>query len=382
MNEPTVFEKPFSEGGGRGGTLPNDSPQGPVGEQATHAELHNLYGSQMAQASYEGMRHFRPNHRTFHLSRSGFAGIQKWSASWMGDNGSCWEHLEMSIGQLINMGLSTVPFVGVDIGGFFGNATSELFARWMQIGALYPFSRAHSCAGTEPHEPWVFGEEVENIVRDSLQLRYRLLPYLYSIFQRASEKGYPVWRALFLHYPQDIRTYHISDQVLIGKYLMAAPILRPGQIARQVYLPEGVWYDWWEGTRYEGGRYILADAPLNKIPLFARAGAIIPMGPVMNFVNEKVLDPLALICYPGDDGHFNLYEDDGMSFDFQKGQSCFTSYKIKSDQKNVTLSIAAREGKYQIPERKCTIVLRDGRQYQQKSFTDMGQAMEIHFDRM
>ncbi len=382
MNEPAVFEKPFSEGGGRGGTLPLDSIQGPAEEQTTHAELHNLYGSQMAQASYEGMRHFKPNQRSFHLCRSGFAGIQKWSTSWMGDNGSCWEHLEMSIGQLINMGLSAVPFVGVDIGGFFGNATPELFARWMQIGALYPFSRAHTCAGTEPHEPWVFGEEVENIVRDSLQLRYRLLPYLYSVFQRASERGYPIWRALFLHYPHDTKTYHISDQVLIGKYLMAAPVLQPGQRARQVYLPEGIWYDWWEGTRYEGGRYILADAPLNRIPLYARAGGIIPMGPIMNFANEKDLDPLTLICFPGEDGHFKLYEDDGISFEYLQGQSCFTSYQIKSDQKNVTIYISAREGNYQIPERKCTIVLRDGRQYQQKTITDTGQAKEIHFDRL
>ena len=207
----------------------------------------------MAQASYEGMRHFKPNQRSFHLCRSGFAGIQKWSTSWMGDNGSCSEHLDPPIGQLINMGLSAVPFVGVDIGGFFGNATPESFARWMQIGALYPFSRAHTCAGTEPHEPWVFGEEVENIVRDLLQLRYRLLPYLYSVFQRASERGYPVWRALFLHYPHDIRTYHISDQVLIGKYLIGGTGFTTRAASPPSLFAGRNWYDWWEGTRYEGG---------------------------------------------------------------------------------------------------------------------------------
>ncbi|PKN86051.1 MAG: alpha-glucosidase [Chloroflexi bacterium HGW-Chloroflexi-8] len=381
MNEPVVFEKPFSQGGGRGENLPLDSIQGPPEEQTTHAVLHNLYGSQMAQASYEGLRHFKPNERAFHLSRSGFAGIQKWSASWMGDNGSCWEHLELSVRQLINMGLSNVPFVGADIGGFFGNATPELFARWMQIGALYPFSRGHTCSGTEPHEPWVFGEEVENIVRDSLKLRYQLLPYLYSVFQRASEKGYPIWRGLFLHYPEDINTYHISDQVLIGKYLMVAPILHPGQRARQVYLPAGTWYDWWEGTRYEGGRYILAEAPLNRMPMYARAGAIIPMSPAMQYTSEKAIDPLTLVCYPDEDGHFKLYEDDGISYDYLQGKSCFTSCQIHSDEKNVFITIAAREGDYQIPERKLVVVLRDGRQYQQKTIKDIGLAQEIHFDR-
>jgi alpha-glucosidase len=288
----------------------------------------------------------------------------------------------MSIRQLINMGLSAVPFVGADIGGFFGNATPELFARWMQIGALYPFSRGHTCAGTEPHEPWEFGEEVEEIVRDSLTLRYRLMPYLYSIFQRASERGFPVWRALFLHYPNDPQTYHISDQVLIGKYLMAAPILKPGQRARQVYLPEGTWYDWWEGTRYVGGRYILVDAPLNRLPLFAKAGAIIPMGPAVQQLSGHVTDPLTLICYPDEDSGFKLYEDDGISFDYLEGIFSSTAYHIHSAEKNAVISISPREGAYQIPQRELTVVLRDGKQYQQKTVTDSGQAQEIHFDRV
>lgn len=382
MNEPAVFEKPFSQGGGAVGTLPLDAIQGPTGEETTHAVLHNLYGSQMAQASYEAMQAFIPNQRSFHLCRSGFAGIQRWTASWMGDNGSCWEHLDMSLGQLINMGLSAVPFVGVDIGGFFGNATPELFARWVQIGALYPLSRAHTCAGTDAHEPWVFGKEVEEIAREYISLRYRLLPYLYSVFQRASERGYPIWRALFLHYPQDELTYHIADQVLIGKYLMAAPVTRAGQMARQVYLPEGLWYDWWEGTAYEGGRYILADAPLQKMPLYARAGAIIPVGPALQHSMEKNEDSLTLLCFPGESGSFRLYEDDGLTLNYRSGRSCTTSYHIESDEKTVRLTIAARQGDYRVADRKLIVVLRDGRQYQQKEVLDQGQEMEISFDRL
>ncbi len=381
MNEPAVFEKPFSQGAGSVGTLPLDAIQGTEDEPAIHAVLHNLYGSQMAQASYEAMRDLKPETRSFHLCRSGFAGIQRWSTSWMGDNGSCWEHLEMSLGQLINMGLSGVPFVGVDIGGFFGNATPELFARWIQIGALYPFSRAHTCSGTEAHEPWAFGKEVEEIAREYLNLRYRLLPYLYSVFQRAAERGYPIWRALFLHYPEDEQTYDISDQILIGKYLMAAPITQPGQHARQVYLPQGLWYDWWEGTAYEGGRYILADAPLQRMPLFARAGAIIPVGPEMNYSTEKSLDPLTLLCFPGESGSFKLYEDDGISREYQQNQYCNTSYHLESSDSKATLKIEARQGDYAIPDRQLIIILRDGRQYQQKELLDNGTAQEIVFER-
>lgn len=382
MNEPVVFEKPFSQGGGKVDTLPLDACQGAEGEESTHAVLHNLYGLQMAQASFEAMSAFKPGQRSFHLCRSGFAGIQRWTASWMGDNGSCWEHLEMAMGQLINMGVSAVPFVGADIGGFFGNATPELFARWVQIGAFYPFSRGHTCADTAAHEPWAFGKEVEEIAREYLTLRYRLLPYLYSVFQRAHQRGYPVWRALFLHYPNDEKTYHIDDQVLIGKYLMAAPILKPGQRARQVYLPEGLWYDWWEGTAYQGGRYILAEAPLHRMPLFVRAGAIIPVGPERSYVGEKTNDPLTLLCYPGESGSFQLYEDDGVSLDYLDGQFARTSFQIKSDEKTARLTISAREGLFQIAERKVIVVLRDGRQYQQKEFQDTGQAHEITFERL
>lgn len=382
MNEPAVFEKPFSEGGGEVGTLPEDALQGLADERTTHAEVHNLYGSGMAQASYEGMRKAKPDERAFHLCRSGFAGIQRWTASWMGDNASCWEHLEMSVGQMLNMGLSAVPFVGVDIGGFASNATPELFARWMQIGALYPFSRGHSCAGTLPHEPWVFGEEVEEITREMLSLRYRLMPYLYSVFHKAAERGFPIWRALFLHYPDDPQTYHINDQILLGRYIMAAPILAPGQRARQVYLPAGTWYDWWEGTRYEGGQYILADAPLARLPLFVRDGAIIPMGPLAQ--NTAELDPAAPLTvhiFPGD-GFFTLYEDDGLSYDYEKGIYSTTHFSTKTTEKSIALNIAERKGKYEIPEREMIVIFHDGRQLQQKKFNDQGQAAEISFDRI
>jgi len=381
MNEPTVFEKPFSEGGGRGGTLPLDAPQGSLQESGTHAELHNLYGSQMAQASYEGMRASRPGLRSFHLTRAGFAGVQRWSASWMGDNFSTWEHLEMSVRQLMNMGISCVPFVGVDIGGFFGNASAELYARWIQIGALYPFSRGHTCSGTNPHEPWAFGEQAEAIARKYLGLRYRLMPYLYSVFREASQCGYPVWRGLFLHYPEDEQTHLIDDQVLIGRDLMAAPILKRGQNARQVYLPSGTWFDWWDGTRFQGGRYILADAPPEKMPLYVRAGAVIPVAGEIESTWKSALPEITLQIFPDDNADFTLYEDDGSTTQFEKGVFATTNYRMVSDAEMVELKIAAREGSYEIPPRLARVVLRDGRQFQQKEFIDDGSTRVVRFER-
>ena len=239
MNEPAVFSSPFSQGIGQVGTIDLDAVQGPEGERTTHAEVHNLYGYGMVRASYEGMRRSLNDRRPFVLTRSGFAGVQRWSACWTGDNSSWWEHLEMAMPQLMNMGLSGVPFVGTDIGGFFGNASGERFARWMQFGVLAPFCRGHSIVGSQLHEPWVFGPRIEGICREFLRLRYRLLPYIYTLFWEAARRGIPVLRPLLYHFPDDPATYALHDQVLLGPQLMAAPIYHPGREHRHVYLPAG-----------------------------------------------------------------------------------------------------------------------------------------------
>ena len=238
----------------------------------------------MARACREALEKWRSPQRSFVLTRSGYAGVQKWSAVWTGDNQSLWEYLEMSLPMLCNLGLSGIAFVGADIGGFAGNATPELFARWMQVGMLYPFMRGHSMSGTKPHEPWEFGTEVEDISRQYLELRYRLLPYLYTLFWQAATTGTPILRPLVYHYSHDPKTYELYDQVLLGSSIMAAPVYRPGVEYRVVYLPEGTWYDWWSGECYEGATHILAHAPLDKMPMYIRAGSIIPLVPVMQYV--------------------------------------------------------------------------------------------------
>lgn len=342
MNEPALDDRPFGDEGKKI-TFPLDAPQGPHHEHATHAETHNLYGLMMARASHEAMEQLRPQQRSFTLTRSGFAGIQRWASVWMGDNQSLWDHLEISLPMLCNMGLSGVGFVGCDIGGFAGNATGELFARWMQVGLLYPLMRGHSALSTARHEPWCFGDRVEQICRDYIQLRYQLLPYLYSLFWEAATTGAPILRPLLYHYPNDTHTYALHDQVFLGSFLMAAPVYRPGVEYRAVYLPEGTWYDWWSNQRYEGPTHILAHAPLEKMPLYVKAGAIIPMQPVVQYVGEKSIDEVTLRIYPGSQ-EWTFYEDDGYTLDYQTGNWTATTYRTTQKNDEIILEATARAG--------------------------------------
>ncbi|QZZ22926.1 glycoside hydrolase family 31 protein [Leptothermofonsia sichuanensis E412] len=358
MNEPALDDRPFGENGNKI-WFPMDAPQGPPGEQTIHAEVHNLYGLNMVQASCEALKQLRPEERSFVLTRSGFAGVQRWSAVWMGDNQSLWEHLEMSLPMLCNMGLSGVPFVGCDIGGFAGNATPEMFARWMQVGMLYPFMRSHSALHTDQHEPWAFGDRVESICREYIELRYRLLPYLYSLFWEATMTGAPILRPLLYHYPDDPYTYALHDQVFLGPFLMAAPIYRPGVEYRAVYLPAGTWYDWWSHEQFEGPTHILAHAPLERMPLYLKAGAIMPMQPVMQYVNQQPVTELTLKIAPGE-GEWTFYEDDGHSFDYQTGAWAATTYRVYQEGKTVSVEVVRREGQWTPPERSITVVLVQG----------------------
>ncbi len=316
----------------------------------THLEVHNLYGLMMAKACAEGLQRHRQQERSFVLTRSGYAGVQRWSSVWMGDNQSLWEHLEISLPMLCNMGLSGVAFVGCDIGGFAGNATAELFARWMQIGMLYPLMRGHSAMSTARHEPWVFGDRTENICREYINLRYQLLPYIYNLFWEASQTGAPILRPLFYHFPSDRQTYTLYDQVLLGASLMAAPVYRPGIEYRAVYLPAGTWYDWWSGERYAGPTHILAHAPLEKMPLFVRAGAIIPMQPVQQYVDELPQNSLRLRIWPGQNEYI-FFEDDGKSNTSENLNHSLRKISVFTEETQTIVEISASEGEWTPPPR-------------------------------
>ena len=374
MNEPALDDRPFGDLGNKM-FFPSDAPQGDPQERTNHAETHNLYGLMMARASRQALDKLRPETRSFVLTRSGYAGIQKYSAVWTGDNHSLWQHLEMSLPMLCNLGLSGVPFVGADIGGFASNATPELFARWMQVGMLYPFMRGHSVIGSKRHEPWEFGTEVEDICRQYIELRYQLLPYIYTLFWEATNTGAPILRPLVYHYPCDRKTHELYDQVLLGSSLMAAPVYRPGVEQRAVYLPEGTWYDWWTGECYQGSNYILAHAPLEKMPMYVRGGSVIPLAPVMQYTSESRVNQLRLRVTPGM-GEYTLYEDDGISFEYHNNVWSTTTYQVNTEGERVIVDIQARQGNWNPQSRQIIVeVLGKGEQ----EFEDDGTARRLQF---
>jgi alpha-glucosidase len=304
-------------------TFPLDVRHAGDGLPGTHERYHNVYGMQMARATYEGVQKLRPDARPFVVTRAGYAGVQRYSSVWTGDNVPSWEHLALSLPMLSNMGVSGVSFIGADIGGFAGSTTPELYTRWLQAAALSPFCRTHANNESAPREPWSFGSDLEKINRASIELRYQLLPYLYTVFQAHTETGAPVLRPLWFNYPNDFNTYDAplgQDEYLVGDDLLVAPVLQQGATERGVYFPKGdAWLDWWTGARHEGGTNAVMPAPLNRLPLFVRVGACLPMQPVVQHTGEMARAPLSLTVAAGGDGTGRLYEDAGDGYDYRRG---------------------------------------------------------------
>jgi alpha-glucosidase len=259
----------------------------------------------------------------------------------MGDNQSRWDHLAMSIPMATGLGLSGQPFVGADIGGFQGNTNAELFLRWMQYGALTPFCRNHSEIGNIDQYAWAFGDVVRDLVRAAIEQRYRLLPYLYSAFVQACETGAPVQRPLVFDHQHDPTVRDLQDEYLLGADLLVAPVLAAGQTARHVYLPAGDWYDWHTGRRQPGGAFLLLDTPMDRVPVFARGGAVIPTWPeappsTAGYRPEVV----ELTLYvPGTDGTYRstLAEDDGTSLAALHGGRVRTTFDVERSGDRLTV---------------------------------------------
>ncbi len=283
MNEPAVFNSP-------GHTMPvdrlhGDLPRGRSKKRSAgkpsgavlHEHVHNLYASGMAEAAFEGQKRHRPDARPFLLTRAGFPGIQRHAWIWTGDNTASWEHLEMSIPMLVNMGLSGIPFCGADLGGFAYDTNGELLARWIWLGAFNPFMRNHAAKNSARQEPWCFGRKVEAICAEAIRFRYRLQPYLYTLAREAVETAAPLMRPLFWEFPGDTVAASVHDQFMLGSALLVAPVTRPGWNAKTVYLPKGGWECFWTGRAYTGGRFVTVDAPLDRIPVFLRAGHAVPL---------------------------------------------------------------------------------------------------------
>jgi alpha-glucosidase (family GH31 glycosyl hydrolase) len=284
-------------------------------------KVHNVYNFLWAQTLFEGWREWRPNQRLFNLTRSGFAGMQRYNPTlWSGDVGRTFEALRLQVPLLLNVGLAGFGLYGSDLGGFTGGPTTpELYARWMQHGALSPTMRPHGV--DQATEPWHFGDRVEAITREMVRLRYRLMPYLYTLAWQNHRTGIPLARPLFFADPSDKRLHEVRHSYLFGESLLVAPVLRDSVRSRTVSLPEGTWIHYWTDAAVEGGGTVTVEAPLDQIPLFVKGGAILPMRPVASHVGAQPRDTLDLAVYPdsGRTGTFTLYEDDGSTLDYRDG---------------------------------------------------------------
>lgn len=416
MNEPAMFKVDRA-------TFPDAVLHDYEGEQTDHRKAHNIYGLQMSRATVEGLQELRPNKRPFLVTRATYSGGQRFAAVWTGDNVASWEHLHIANTQCQRLSASGFSFVGSDIGGFAGTPTGELMVRWMQLGIFHPFYRIHSMGNNVDgasetsqdevlekerlnrldQEPWVFGEKYEALIKEAIEFRYRLLPYIYSSFWQNVNDGTPMIRSLVFYDQTDAKNYELESQFLFGDHLLVCPVeqastlegfIRPEEeeveelakisektseeeilsskldseeitneeveksekkateslvpITEQtIYLPKGTWYDFHNADQYEGKQKVTLPVDLAKIPIFARAGAAIPLYPVQQYVNEKEIEQVELrIFHINGECKTQFYEDAGEGYAYQDGGYSLKTFEVAGDEQSLTLS-RQQEGIYE-----------------------------------
>ncbi len=320
MNEPASFRGP----------LPDDVVFKGDKLNHLHDEVHNIYGHYMAEATYNGLVE-HTGKRPFVITRAAFSGTQKYSTFWTGDNHSIWAHLQMAIPQQLNMGLSGMSFVGTDIGGFSSDCTKELMIRWVQVGIFSPLCRNHSCDGSRFQEPYRFDKETIDIYRSMINLRYNLIPYFYDLFKIHEETGLPIVRPLVLHYENDINTYNLNDQFMVGENMIVCPVVTQGDTNRKIYLPDGVWYDYFTKEKVDNG-FSLYDVPLNKVAIFVKEGSIIPE---FNTTNLSNVDELILNVFG--DAEYTHYQDNGTDFDYRNDKYNLYKFTVKNNKLSTSM---------------------------------------------
>ncbi|KUJ62861.1 glycosyl hydrolase [Flavobacteriaceae bacterium CRH] len=350
MNEPAVMEVPNK-------TFPMDVRHSYDGNPCSHRKAHNIYGTQMARATYHGVKRFAYPKRPFVITRSAYSGAQRYTSSWTGDNVATWEHLWIANIQVQRMCISGMGFTGSDIGGFAEQPTGELYARWIQLGVFHPFCRTHSSGDHGNQEPWAFDEEVINITRKFVSLRYQLLPYLYTMFWQYIEEGIPMLKPLVYYDQDDTQTHYRNDEFIFGNQILVCPILEPNALGRRMYIPRGEWYNYWTNEFFTGGREVWIDTKFDEIPVFVKAGAIIPKYPVQQYVGELEFDELTLdIYYKRGKEKSVVYEDAQDGYDYKKGRYSFLSFKTIGKEKELIVQLH-KEGKFDTPYSKYKINL-------------------------
>lgn len=368
MNEPAIFNTPTK-------TMPEDvrhriSGSGFTDRIASHAEIHNIYGMENSRATYEGLRALAPDKRAFVMTRASYAGGQRYAVTWTGDNRATWDHLKLSIHQIINLGLSGFAYSGADVSGFAGGPSPELLTRWFEIGAFYPIFRDHSAKDTPRVEPWVDGAEHLEIRRRFVEERYRLLPYFYALADQNARSGDPLVRPVFYDYPAALNMSCDQSFVFtLGRSLLIAP--PPAPESPQDYdvcLPAGGWFDYWTGLpagkqqdtapgqiqsatqatgiKVEAGEIVRERPRLDHLPVFVRSGTILPRQPLVQNTSEVPRGALQLDVYPGDDCRGELYADDGESMAYERGSYLRQTLRCQSDENGLRLELGEREGSY------------------------------------
>jgi alpha-glucosidase len=322
MNEPAVMEVPNK-------TFPNDVRHNYEGNHCSHRKAHNIYGMQMARATYQGLKKFAFPKRPFVITRAAYSGTQRYTSSWTGDNIASWEHLWIANVQAQRMAMSGYSFVGSDIGGFTEQPDGELFARWIQLGIFHPFCRTHSSGDHGDQEPWTFGDEVTGIVKKFIEIRYQLLPYLYTTFWHYYKEGVPMLKSLVLHDQDDVQTHYRTDEFIFGDKILVCPINEPNAKGRRMYVPRGKWFDFWTDTQIKGGKEMWVDADIDTMPIFIKEGAIIPKYPIQQYVGEKDFDQITLdVYYKEGKESSTLYDDADDGYEYMNGSYSLRTFNL------------------------------------------------------
>jgi len=358
MNEPAVFKVKHK-------TLPDDVRHNFDGNPCSHKKAHNIYGMQMARASHQGIKKHSKGKRPFLLTRANFAGGQRYAALWTGDNIATWDHLKLANQQCQRLSISGYSFVGTDIGGFSEQPTAELFTRWLQLSVFHPLFRNHSMGYNEDgaslvdedsvgqkessttvnQEPWVFGKKYTDINRSVIELRYRLLHYLYTTFWQYIKKGTPILRPLSYYDQTDKTVINHDEEFLFGDKILVSPVLRKKSRSVKTYLPEGRWYDYRTNECYKGGDSYTIDAPLGSIPFFVKEGTVLPLREVMQYSWEKDPELLELNVYYGESmSESLLYEDEEEGYEYETGKYRLTRFRMMTNQDNSLTISTQHEG--------------------------------------
>jgi alpha-glucosidase len=339
MNEPAVMEVPNK-------TFPDDVRHNYEGNHCSHRKAHNVYGMQMARATYQGLKKYAYPKRPFVITRAAYSGTQRYTSTWTGDNVATWEHLWIANVQAQRMAMSGFSFAGSDIGGFAEQPQGELFTRWIQLGVFHPFCRVHSSGDHGDQEPWAFDEDVTDIVRKFIELRYQLLPYLYTAFWHHVDQGTPILKSLVLYDQEDVHTHYRTDEFIFGESILVCPILEQNARGRRMYIPRGNWYNYWTNEIIKGGKELWVDADIESMPIFIKEGAIIPKYPVQQYVDELDIDEVTLEVYFKEGREVStLFDDAEDGYDYTKGRYSLRTFKLRGKENELIIQ-QHKEGKY------------------------------------